>query len=84
MSVNREELKRMIDQIPEQDAIEVLDFIGYLNMKREREVSEQIDALSEDADLIRQAQKSREDRQVGRIYDQQAGLDYSRNTGLSP
>ncbi len=78
MSVNREELKRMIDQIPEQDAIEVLDFIGYLNMKREREVSEQIDALSEDVDLIRQVQKSREDRQAGRIYDQQAGLDYLR------
>ncbi|CAM4410747.1 hypothetical protein L1N85_21445 [Paenibacillus alkaliterrae] len=78
MSVNRVELKRMIDQIPEQDAIEVLDFIGYLNMKREREVSEQIDALSEDVDLIRQVQKSREDRQAGRIYDQQAGLDYLR------
>lgn len=78
MSVNREELKRMIDQIPEQDAIEVLDFIGYLNMKREREVSEQIDAISEDVDLIRQVQNSREDRQAGRIYDQQAGLDYLR------
>jgi hypothetical protein len=31
--VNREELKRMIDQIPDQDAVEVLDFIGYLNVK---------------------------------------------------
>jgi hypothetical protein len=30
-------LKRMIDIIPEQDVVEVLDFIGYLNMKRERE-----------------------------------------------
>ena len=78
MSVNREELKRMIDHIPEQDAIEVLDFIGYLNMKREREVSEQIDVFSGDADLIQQVQKSREDRQTGRIYDQQAGLDYLR------
>jgi hypothetical protein len=36
MSVDREQLKRMIDQIPEQDALEVYDFIGYLNMKRER------------------------------------------------
>lgn len=27
MSVDREELKRMIDQIPEQDALEVYDFI---------------------------------------------------------
>ncbi|NTZ16342.1 DUF2281 domain-containing protein [Paenibacillus sp. JMULE4] len=37
MSMNREELKRMIDRITEQEAAEVLDFIGYLNMKRERE-----------------------------------------------
>ncbi|MDQ0167273.1 DUF2281 domain-containing protein [Bacillus horti] len=37
MSVDREKLKRMIDYISEQEAIEVLDFIGYLNMKRERE-----------------------------------------------
>src|SRR5690554_569394 len=37
VSVNREELKRIIDHIPEQDAIEVADFIGYLNTRRERE-----------------------------------------------
>lgn len=37
MGMNREELKRLIDHITEQDAAEVLDFIGYLNMKRERE-----------------------------------------------
>lgn len=30
MSMNREELKRMIDRITEQEAAEVLDFIGYL------------------------------------------------------
>jgi hypothetical protein len=30
MSVSREELKRMIDKIPEKDFEEVLDFIGYL------------------------------------------------------
>ncbi|WP_249730765.1 hypothetical protein [Paenibacillus sp. J2TS4] len=35
--MNREELKKMIDHITEQDAVEVLDFIGYLNMKRECE-----------------------------------------------
>ncbi|MCZ8516136.1 hypothetical protein O9H85_27800 [Paenibacillus filicis] len=80
MSVNREELKRLIDYIPEQDAVEVLDFIGYLNMKREREAAQQLDieALSEDVDLIRQVQKSREDRNSGRVYGQQAGLDYLR------
>ncbi|MCY9693013.1 hypothetical protein [Paenibacillus alginolyticus] len=80
MSVNREELKRMIDHIPEQDAVEVLDFIGYLNMKREREDAQQLDieALSEDVDLMRQVQKSREDRNSGRVYGQQAGLDYLR------
>ncbi|WP_066072452.1 hypothetical protein [Neobacillus soli] len=27
MSVNREDLKRMIDQVPEQDALEVHEFI---------------------------------------------------------
>lgn len=81
LSVDGEELKRMIDQIPEQDAIEVYDFIGYLNMKRERAVLEQLDvaSLAEDADLIRQVEQSREDREHGRIYSKEAGLDYLRS-----
>lgn len=37
MSVNKEELKKMIDTIPDQDLAEVLDFIGYLKMKRDRD-----------------------------------------------
>jgi hypothetical protein len=37
VSVNKEELKKLIDTIPEQDAAEVLDFIGYLKMKRDRD-----------------------------------------------
>lgn len=80
MSVNREELRRLIEHIPEQDAIEVIDFIGYLNMKREREAAQHLDieALSIDEDFIRQVQRSREDRNSGRVYDQQSGLDYLR------
>lgn len=80
MSVNREELKRMIDQMPDQDAVEVLDFIGYLNLKREREAVQELDVeqLSADEGLIRQVQQSREDRQAGRVYGQEAGLDYLR------
>ncbi len=81
MSVNREELKRMIDQIPEQDVLEVFDFIGYLNMKRERNDLQQLDAesLSEDADLIRQIERSREDRANGRVFGQAEGLEYLRS-----
>lgn len=78
MSVNREELKRLIDFIHEEDAAEVYDFIGYLNMKRERANIEQIDLdhFSEDKELIRQVEKSREDRINGRMYDQEQGLKY--------
>ncbi|WP_240377132.1 hypothetical protein [Bacillus piscicola] len=81
MSVNREELKRLIDFIHEEDAAEVYDFIGYLNMKREREAIEQIDLdlLSKDKELRRQIQKSREDRTNGRTYDQKHGLKYLQN-----
>jgi hypothetical protein len=80
MSVDREELKRMIDQVPEQDALEVYGFIGYLNMKRERADQQQLDVslLTEDEDLIRQVQESREDRKFGRVYGKEAGLDYLR------
>lgn len=80
MGVNREELKRMIDYIPEQDVAEVFDLLGKLNLKREHENAQGIDvkALSEDQDLIRQVHKSREDRKAGRVYDQQTGLDYLR------
>lgn len=80
LSVNREELKRMIDEIPEQDALEVFDFIGYLNMKREKETLHQVnvESLSKDEDLINQVQKSREDRRNGRIYSKEQGLEYLR------
>jgi hypothetical protein len=46
LSVNREELKRIIDTIPEQDAVEVLDFIGYLNLRRERESLKNLEEAS--------------------------------------
>lgn len=80
MSVNREELKRLIDQIPDQDASEVLDFVGFLNMKRKRESAEQLDIelLSQDENMIKQLNQSRLDRQAGRIYEKEAGLDYLR------
>ncbi|NMD72228.1 hypothetical protein HHO41_18310 [Bacillus sp. DNRA2] len=81
MSVNREELKRLIDNIHEEDAAEVYDFIGYLNMKREREAIDQmnLELFSEDAEIIRQVQNSRKDRINGRIYDQEQGLKYLQN-----
>jgi len=78
VSVNREELKRLIDQIPDQDAVEVFDFIGYLNLKRERAQGLDVEQLAIDESLIRQVEQSREDRQVGRVYGQEAGLDYLR------
>ncbi|MDB4867889.1 MAG: hypothetical protein JWR03_2222 [Cohnella sp.] len=46
VSVNREELKRIIDQIPEQDAVEVADFIGYLHAKRERETLKNLESAN--------------------------------------
>lgn len=78
MSVNREELKKLIDYIQEEDAVQVYDFIGYLNMKREKEMIEQmnLDHLSEEKGIIYQVKQSREDRINGRIYDQKEGLDY--------
>jgi hypothetical protein len=80
LSVNREELKRMIDQIPEQDALEVYDFIEYLNMKRKKETINEMEVeyLAKDEGLIRQVQKSREDRRNGRIYSKGQGLEYFR------
>ncbi|WP_235775584.1 hypothetical protein [Paenibacillus sinensis] len=78
MGIDREELKKLIDQIPEQDAVQVYDFIGYLNMKREKVAQELPDLsfLEEDLDLIRQVQQSRENRKRGRIYGKEAGLEY--------
>lgn len=46
MSVNREELKRLIDKITDQEAAEVLDFIGYLNMKRDRDTLQNFEQAS--------------------------------------
>ncbi|WP_059103667.1 hypothetical protein [Shouchella shacheensis] len=78
MSVNREELKQLIDFIHEEDAAEVYDFIGYLHMKREREAIDHfdLDLFTGDKEFIRQLQKSQEDRTNGRIYNQEQGLKY--------
>ncbi|MGG3467639.1 hypothetical protein ABES02_09180 [Neobacillus pocheonensis] len=82
MSVNREELKRMIDQIPEQDALEVYDFIEYLNMKREKEKLNGmiVEYLAKDEELIRQVQKSLEDRRNGLFYSKEQGLEFLRKS----
>jgi hypothetical protein len=80
LSVNREELKRMIDKIPEQDALEVYDFIEFLIRKREKESSQQldIDDIANDENLIRQIENSRVDRNNGRFYTKEQGLEYLR------
>ncbi|RRJ63689.1 hypothetical protein EHV15_12675 [Paenibacillus oralis] len=80
MGVNREELKRLIDQMPEQDALQVYDFIGFLSLKREKDNQHQLDIsfLEEDSDLIRQVQHSLEDRKHGRLYGKESGLEYLR------
>lgn len=80
MRVSREELKRMIDQIPEQDVLEVYDFIEFLTFKRgEQALHEQeIEYLAKDEEVVRQVQKSREDRRNGRIYSKEQGLKYLR------
>lgn len=78
MNVKREELKWLIDFIHEEGVAQVYDFIGYLNVKREREATNQtnLEHLSKDKELIRQVQKSREDRDNRLIYDQEQGLEY--------
>jgi hypothetical protein len=80
LSVNREELKRLIDIIPEQDALEVYDFIEYLNRKRKEESLQQLDIenLKSDENLIRQIENSREDRKNGLFYTKEQGLEYLR------
>lgn len=77
MVIDREELKRLIDQIPKQDVLQVYDFIGYLNTKREKDDVSSLDisALSEDPDFIRQVQHSREDHEQGRVMEEKSGLN---------
>lgn len=78
MSVNREELKRMIDYLREEETIEVIDFIGYLNMKRDREElnNTDVNVLSNDENLINQVLKSRKNRVNNQVYNKEKGLEY--------
>jgi hypothetical protein len=80
MSVNREEIKRLIDQIPDQDASEVLDFIGNLTHKRKKVIAQELNVkeISSDEKLIKQVEQSRMDREAGRVYEQATGLEYLR------
>lgn len=41
MGAERERLKRMIDNIPDQDVLKIFNFIQELNSKREIEISQQ-------------------------------------------
>lgn len=47
LSVNREDLKELIDGIHDQDAEEVYDFIKYLQMKREQKELKEPERISE-------------------------------------
>lgn len=77
MTVNRDELKSMIDKIPEKDVLELSNFLDYLNTKREKEqLNIDVDYLSADESLIDQVMKSRKDRANGRLYTHEAGLSY--------
>lgn len=40
-------LKRLIEDIPESEAFEVIDFIGYLKTKREKELYKDLQKVSE-------------------------------------
>ncbi len=47
MRTIKENLKSLIDKISENEAKEVLDFVGYLNMKRRREKFKDLELASE-------------------------------------
>lgn len=46
MSVSKEDLKKLIDTIHDQDAAEVYDFIGFLKMKREQQELKELENIS--------------------------------------
>jgi len=47
MRTTKENLRALIDKISENEAKEVLDFVGYLNMKRRREKFKDLELASE-------------------------------------
>lgn len=47
MSIAKDRLLEIIDEIPEQDADEILDFAEYLKAKRDKNVSEDLTKASE-------------------------------------
>ncbi len=47
MKTTKENLRALIDKISENEAKEVLDFVGYLSMKRRREKFKDLELASE-------------------------------------
>jgi hypothetical protein len=47
MNTAKSILKRLIEEIPEKEAFEVIDFIGYLKTKREKELYKDLQKVSE-------------------------------------
>jgi hypothetical protein len=47
MNIAKEKLLRLIDEMPENELAEVIDFMGYLKLKRERKLFEDLQLASE-------------------------------------
>lgn len=47
MNRAKEKLLRLIDEMPESELAEVIDFMGYLKVKRERKLFEDLQLVSE-------------------------------------
>lgn len=47
MNTAKQVLFKLIEEIPENDAFEVIDFIGYLKLKREKELYKDLEKASE-------------------------------------
>lgn len=77
-------VNQLLDKFKHKDTVELSDFVQIMhdefkvNVWIEEPQDEGVDihSLAGDADLIRQVGQSREDRKLGRVFDQEAGLEY--------
>ncbi|MBS3968798.1 MAG: DUF2281 domain-containing protein [Clostridia bacterium] len=47
MSNAKKKLIKLIEEMPEKEVVEVIDFVGYLRLKREKELIKEIERASE-------------------------------------
>ena len=77
---------QLLDKFKHKEILEISDLVQVIKdefnvnvwVEEQNDDSLDIEFLAEDIDLLHQIEQSRDDRNSGRVYDHQSGIEYLR------